>query len=123
LSPLIIGRIFVGYGAGLGICVGPIYLSEITPSNKGTVGVLTQLGIVLGIFLTQAIGLRLATPHQWRIVPMVAGLLSTAQVLCTPLIAESPEWLHRLGRREAQKVAERRLWRVQLGRICGFIDA
>jgi MFS family permease len=33
------GRGLVGIGAGLGICVGPIYLSEIAPSKiRGSVG-------------------------------------------------------------------------------------
>jgi MFS family permease len=36
---LLVGRGLVGIGAGLGICVGPIYLSEIAPAKiKGSVG-------------------------------------------------------------------------------------
>lgn len=36
---LIIGRLLVGVGAGLGICVGPVYVSEIAPpKRRGSVG-------------------------------------------------------------------------------------
>lgn len=37
--PMGLGRLFVGLGAGLGLCVGPIYLSELAPEKiRGSVG-------------------------------------------------------------------------------------
>ncbi|GJE86819.1 MFS general substrate transporter [Phanerochaete sordida] len=111
LWPLIIGRVLVGVGAGFGLCVGPIFLSEIAPSKiQGAVGVLTQFAIVIGIMITQAMGLRLATPHEWRLVLVFSAALSFGQLLLSPLIVESPVWLHRRGLLTDKAAASRKLW-------------
>ncbi|KAI0698474.1 general substrate transporter [Cytidiella melzeri] len=113
LSPLILGRVLIGIGAGFGLCVGPIFLSEIAPMKiQGAVGVLTQLAIVVGIMVTQAMGLRLATPHEWRIVLVFSSALSILQLLCSPAIVESPSWLHRHGFLQEKAAASRKLWTV-----------
>lgn len=101
----------VGIGAGLGLCVGPIFLSEIAPSKiQGAVGVLTQFAIVIGIMITQAMGLQLATPHDWRVVLLFSGVLSVGQLLLAPMIVESPTWLHRHGLLQEKAAASRSLW-------------
>ncbi|KAI0646783.1 general substrate transporter [Trametes meyenii] len=112
LSPLIIGRLLTGVAAGLGLCVGPVYISEIAPSKiKGAVGVLTQFAIVIGIMITQAMGLQLATPRTWRAVLLFSSALSIAQLLVGPIIVESPVWLNRHGLLRAKDASARRLWR------------
>ncbi|KAJ7756825.1 general substrate transporter [Mycena maculata] len=106
-----LGRLFVGVGSGIGLCVGPIYLSEIAPKKiSGNVGVLTQLGIVLGIMITQAIGLRFATPTEWRTVLFFSAAASVAQFFLSSLMVESPAWLGAKGQVEPKKVASRKLW-------------
>ena len=117
----------MGTGAGFGLCVGPIFLAEIAPSKiKGAVGmwphtgsfrvsnfcagVLTQFAIVIGIFVTQAMGLRLATPESWRIVLVFAAVLSFAQLAVSGFIVESPSWLARHGLLADQKHAAQKLW-------------
>jgi len=108
-----LGRFLVGVGAGIGLCVGPIYLSEIAPSKiSGNVGVLTQLGIVLGIMITQAIGLRFATPTQWRSVLFLSAAASVVQFFLSSVMVESPVWLAGKGQIEPRKVAARKLWGV-----------
>ncbi|RPD65842.1 general substrate transporter [Lentinus tigrinus ALCF2SS1-7] len=111
LSPLVIGRLLTGVAAGVGLCVGPIYISEIAPSKiKGSVGVLTQFAIVIGIMSTQAMGLKLATPLTWRIVLLFSSVLSLAQLLAGPMIVESPVWLSRHGLLRDKDASARRLW-------------
>ncbi|KAI0075467.1 general substrate transporter [Panus rudis PR-1116 ss-1] len=111
LAPLIIGRVLVGLGAGFGLCVGPIFVSEIAPSKiKGAVGVLTQFAIVIGIMTTQAIGLRWSTPHDWRLVLLTSAALSFVQLILGPFIVESPTWLSRHKHLDKKKVAARKLW-------------
>ncbi|KAJ6500428.1 general substrate transporter [Mycena sanguinolenta] len=111
VSILGLGRLLVGVGSGIGLCVGPIYLAEIAPSKiSGNVGVLTQLGIVLGIMITQAIGLRFATPTEWRSVLFVSAAGSAAQFLLSGLVVESPAWLGGKGQVEPRKAVARRLW-------------
>ncbi|KAI0713278.1 general substrate transporter [Earliella scabrosa] len=112
LSPLIIGRLLTGVSAGLGLCVGPIYISEIAPSKiKGSVGVLTQFAIVIGIMITQSMGLQLATPRTWRVVLLFSSGLSLAQLLIGPAIVESPVWLNRHGLLRDKDASARRLWK------------
>jgi MFS transporter, SP family, solute carrier family 2 (facilitated glucose transporter), member 3 len=73
-------------------------------------GVLTQLGIVLGIMITQAMGLRLASPTEWRIVLFFSFVLSAAQVLFSLFVVESPAWLGGNGKLGEKKAATKRLW-------------
>ena len=121
-------RLFIGIGSGVGLCVGPIYLAEIAPPRIGGnvgkslfpaqlrstlmfhKGVLTQLAIVLGIMITQAVGLRLATPTQWRVVLFLSFILSAAQLLLSPAVAESPAWLEGSGHPEESAIVRRKLW-------------
>ena len=125
----LVARLLTGVSAGLGLCVGPIYISEIAPSKiKGSVGelvrgivcannvlilfvgVLTQFAIVIGIMITQAMGLRLATPRTWRIVLLISSGLALAQLLVGPFIVESPVWLNRHGLLRDKDASARRLW-------------
>jgi hypothetical protein len=60
--------------------------------------------------ITQAIGLRLATPTRWRAVLFFSCALSAAQLLLSPLIAESPVWLSAKEKPEESAMIRRRLW-------------
>ncbi|KAI9569520.1 general substrate transporter [Boletus coccyginus] len=111
-----LGRFLVGVAAGIGICVGPIYLSEIAPPEiKGRLGVLTQLAIVVGIMVTQIMGFGLATPTQWRLVLLISSAISATQYLLAPAIAESPAYLFRKGLTVERKAVIRSLWGHQSG--------
>lgn len=101
-------RFVVGIGSGLGLVISPLYLSEIAPSKiSGNVGVLTQLGIVLGIFLTQLIGLIFATPSGWRLVFLYSFALGVVQWLASSLMVNPPR---RLSSKEEIYSVERRIW-------------
>lgn len=60
--------------------------------------------------LTQALGLYLATPHQWRFVLVVSLAVSTVQLLLSSFVVESPAYLSRNGLRNETKAIEQRLW-------------
>ncbi|KAF9532430.1 general substrate transporter [Crepidotus variabilis] len=108
---LSLGRFLIGVASGLGLCVTPIYLAEIAPSSiSGSVGVLAQMSIVIGIMVTQSIGLNLATPETWRYVFLVSFAISAVQLVAAPAIVESPSFLLTQSRQEDQKNAARRLW-------------
>ncbi|KAF8510220.1 general substrate transporter [Hysterangium stoloniferum] len=110
VPPLVIGRLFVGIGSGLGLCVVPAYLSEISPpAIKGSVGVLNQLGIVVGILLTQIFGIFLSAPTLWRFIPLIAAAFALAQLLLSPLAVDSPAWLSVKHLPDA-KIAATLLW-------------
>ena len=72
--------------------------------------------------ITQAMGLRLATPHEWRIVLVFSSALSIAQLFFSTAIVESPTWLHRHGLLQEKAAASRRLWTVtEAPRRCMFL--
>ncbi|KAF9027161.1 general substrate transporter [Hymenopellis radicata] len=101
VTGLCLGRFLVGVSAGVGLCVSPVYISEITPKDmKGKVGVLTQLGIVLGICGTQMIGLYMGSKQGgWRWVFAGSSVVGIVQVLLgiSGTVVESPEWLKAHG--------------------------
>ncbi|KAF8876044.1 general substrate transporter [Gymnopilus junonius] len=108
---LLFGRFLIGVASGLGLCVGPIYLAEIAPSEiSGSVGVLTQLSIVFGIMVTQFAGLTLASPSAWRFVFFISFCLSVFQFFSSSMIVESPTFLLGKHRLDEHKDAARRLW-------------
>lgn len=83
-------------------------------------GVLTQFAIVIGIMVTQGMGLQLATPRQWRFVLLFSTILSVAQIVVSPLIIESPTWLDRHGLLREKDKASRRVW--QSGQVMRSTD-
>lgn len=108
IPTLALGRILVGFGAGIGISVGPVFLGELAPpSARGSTGVLFQLAIVIGILTTQGVGLSLARPWVWRFVPFVSATLALLQLVLSRTVPESHAWLEGNARgQEAQKVRE-----------------
>ncbi|KAJ3503651.1 hypothetical protein NLJ89_g8336 [Agrocybe chaxingu] len=108
---LLLGRVIIGLGNGLSLCVGPIFLAEIAPSSiSGSIGVLTQLAIVFGIMITQFIGINLATPALWRFVFFISFCLAALQAFSASVVVESPAFLLKQGRLEDHKHAAYRLW-------------
>ena len=89
-----------------------IVLVEYIDINSRILGVLTQFAIVMGIMVTQAMGLKLATPHEWRVVLLFSFSLAAAMLLASPLIVESPIYLARHGRAEEKALATRWLWGI-----------
>ncbi|KAL4065448.1 general substrate transporter [Scleroderma citrinum] len=112
-----VGRFFVGVAAGIGICVGPIYLAEVAhPDIRGSIGIGTQLAIVIGIMVTQVMGFVFATPRHWRLVLLFSTALSALQYFTSCFVTESPIYLKRLGLLDQQKHAVQHLWGNDLRR-------
>jgi len=115
---LLLGRFLTGCGAGIGLCTGPVFLAEIAPSNiRGSVGVLTQLAIVLGIMITQLLGLRMATPTLWRLVLLFSSVASVVQLCLSQFIVETPVWLKQNGKPEDSRAVQSFLFQEP-----GFVD-
>lgn len=111
VASLSFGRFLVGVGSGVGICLGPIYIAEIAPSKiSGSVGVLTQLGIVLGIMFTQIAGFRFSTPTEWRLVLFLSSFIGLVQFLTSYLVVETPAWLSARNQLEERKASSTLLW-------------
>jgi hypothetical protein len=89
-SVILIGRTIIGIGCGINTVLVPIYLSHISPIQiRGSVGVMNQLAIVIGIFTAQLISLPLSTPFIWRWIFIISVALSTLQLISAPLVNEN----------------------------------
>ncbi|CAB9514104.1 family 2, facilitated glucose transporter member [Seminavis robusta] len=105
-----IGRIFVGIVAGIATAVVPTYFSEISPiAIRGAVGTMHQLGITVGILLSQALSTpslnMLGSQDKWQwlfAVPVFCGLL---EVIVLPFCPESPSYLYTTQGKEAARQA------------------
>lgn len=79
---IIISRLLFGIQGGMSCGLIPTYLTEISPGNlRGATGVIHQLGITIGIFVSQLLGFRqiLGKGHLWPFllaipaVPAIVG--------------------------------------------------
>ncbi|XP_021900932.1 probable polyol transporter 4 [Carica papaya] len=94
---LIIGRLVVGIGIGLGVTVAPVYIVEISPTV--TRGFLTSfleifmnLGILLG-YVSNYVFSGFPVHINWRIMLAVGILPSIFIGIALFVIPESPRWL------------------------------
>jgi len=123
-GPLVLGRLLQGVSAGLIGVVVPLYLAECLGASsrgKGT-GIfqwLLTLGIVaaalVGMYFSYRVGAvsRLGDPAKvlafedtaWRSIFWVSLPPGLLFILGSVLVAESPRWLFRKGRKEAARAA------------------
>ncbi|XP_038047453.1 solute carrier family 2, facilitated glucose transporter member 3-like [Patiria miniata] len=107
---LIIGRTIVGLNCGINTGIVPMYLSEVSPFNlRGAISVMNQLGVTIGILLSQILGLPvlLGTDDLWSVCLGFAAVPAVFQLLSLPFCPESPRYL--LIIKDKQKNAEKAL--------------
>lgn len=105
-----VGRIFVGTVAGVATSVVPTYLSEVSPiAIRGAIGTLHQLGITVGILVSQALSTPslnlLGSQEKWQwlfAVPVLCGLL---EIVILPFCPESPSYLYGTKGKDAARQA------------------
>lgn len=93
---LIAGRFFAGLISGLFMGVAPLYLSEIPPLNsRGKIGSLNQLGLTIGIFVANILGMPqlLGTSTLWPVLVSFTLLPMFIQIIGLPFCVESPKYL------------------------------
>lgn len=107
------GRVLIGISCGVSSTVAPTYLSEIAPPNKkGLFGTSFQLGVTIGIVVSQVFGLEwiFGTNENWPICFALGAAPAVLQILLTFISPESPAWL--AGRGDIQE-AEKSLLQLQ----------
>lgn len=93
---LMLGRLLVGWSAGAGSGLCPLYLTEIAPINlRGSVGVMHQFALVFGILLAQVLGLKsvLGTEEGWPILLALTCAPNIISYILLPFCPESPRFL------------------------------
>ncbi|CAD5118269.1 DgyrCDS6987 [Dimorphilus gyrociliatus] len=117
---LIIGRLLIGFSCGAGAGIVPMYLTEIAPVRiRGAMGVLHQLALTSGIFVSQAIGLRqiLGSADRWPILLAAIGLPCLLSGCVLYFMPDSPR--HLLLNKKDRDAAEKALKRL---RNCSNVD-
>ena len=123
-EPLVLGRLLQGISAGLIGVVVPLYLAEcLTPSNRGKGTAIFQWLLTLGIVTAALVGMyfsfrvdevtKLGDPAKllafkdtaWRSIFWVSLPPGLLFVIGSLLVAESPRWLFRRGKKDAAYTA------------------
>lgn len=123
-GPLVFGRLLQGVSAGLIGVVVPLYLAEcLTAANRGKGTGVFQWLLTLGIVSAAVVGIyfsirvddvaKLGDPEKlfafkdtaWRSIFWVSLPPGVLFVIGTLMVAESPRWLLRQGKKEAAAVA------------------
>ncbi|XP_019425031.1 PREDICTED: probable plastidic glucose transporter 3 isoform X2 [Lupinus angustifolius] len=114
---MLLGRLFVGTGMGLGPPVAALYVAEVSPpSVRGTFGGLTQIATCLGLMSSLFIGFPAkGVVGWWRVCFWVSIVPAAALALFMEICAESPHWLLKRGRSvEAEAEFEKLLGAVHV---------
>ncbi|CAN0858656.1 Probable plastidic glucose transporter 3 [Linum grandiflorum] len=104
---MLLGRLFVGTGMGLGPPVAALYVAEVSPAHvRGTYGSLTQTATCLGLMGSLYIGFPAKiTMGWWRICFWVSVIPAASLAFLMQFCAESPYWLLKRGRSAEAEVA------------------
>eukprot|EP00922_Rhytidocystis_sp_ex-Travisia-forbesii_P025961 GHVS01038061.1.p1 GENE.GHVS01038061.1~~GHVS01038061.1.p1 ORF type:complete len:811 (+),score=73.03 GHVS01038061.1:148-2433(+) len=98
---LLIGRLFVGAGIGIGFVMFSTYISEIAPADRRGQLVTCQE-------VAQCAGVNTFTPDRWRALLAAPGVVALIQMFGILFLPESPRWLISRGRTaDAQDVIRR----------------
>jgi sugar porter (SP) family MFS transporter len=89
---LMVGRMVVGLGVGIGEAIDPMYIAEIAPAHvRGELVSWAEAGVAIGVVLGFASSL---LGVGWRIMLALGGILPLAMLyLATFVLPESPRWL------------------------------
>ncbi|XP_072271558.1 solute carrier family 2, facilitated glucose transporter member 11-like isoform X1 [Pyxicephalus adspersus] len=93
---LIIGRFLIGFNAGVGICVQPLYLGEIAPKKiRGLTTVGINIFLTVGILTGQILGLRevMGGENTWSLLLATCAIPALLQLIFLPFFPESPRYL------------------------------
>lgn len=93
---LIAGRFFIGLNCGINTALVPMYLTEIaTVPMRGALGTVSQLGVTVGLLLSQILGLKdiLGSKELWPFLFGFAFVPAVMQLIMLPFCPESPRYL------------------------------
>ncbi|XP_062090814.1 probable plastidic glucose transporter 2 [Humulus lupulus] len=114
LAGMLLGRLFVGTGMGLGPPVAALYVTEVSPAFvRGTYGSLIQIATCLGIMGALLVGIPVKDiAGWWRVCFWVSTIPATILALAMIFCAESPSWLYKQGKAAEAEVEFEKLFGV-----------
>ena len=95
---LLLGRMFVGLGVGVGLAIDPLYIAEVTPAKyRGELVTWSEIATNIGIVLGFSTGLFLGGMEdsaEWRLMFLLGCIMPVIMiVLVYTVMPESPRWL------------------------------
>ncbi|XP_015898271.1 probable plastidic glucose transporter 2 isoform X1 [Ziziphus jujuba] len=112
IAGMLLGRLLVGAGMGLGPPVVSLYVTEVSPAFvRGTYGSFIQLGTCLGLMAALFVGIPVKEiAGWWRVCFWLSTIPAATLALGMVFCAESPHWLYKQGKTaEAEAEFERLL--------------
>lgn len=112
LELMLAGRLFVGFGLGIGAPVLSLYISEVSPTQvRGVYGSFAQIATCIGMLVALVAGLPIhSNPSWWRGCFWISTIPVILLLFGMEFCAESPRWLFKNSRwYEAEHELER-LW-------------
>jgi SP family myo-inositol transporter-like MFS transporter 13 len=103
---MILGRVVVGLGVGVGSLIVPLYISELAPaSRRGRLVVISVLFVTFGQLVAYTIGLLLSPPRlspdtSWRWTLGLGAAPAIFQAFLMIAMPETPRWQLLHSRRE-----------------------
>ncbi|XP_054838634.1 solute carrier family 2, facilitated glucose transporter member 2 [Eublepharis macularius] len=94
---IIAGRLITGLYGGIVSGIAPLYVGEIAPTPlRGALGTFHQLAIVIGILISQVLGLHFLLGNEtlWPLLLALSGSAAVFQLLMLFLCPESPRYLY-----------------------------
>ncbi|KAF8393388.1 hypothetical protein HHK36_021631 [Tetracentron sinense] len=100
LEGMLLGRLLVGAGMGLGPPVASLYVAEVSPAFvRGTYGSFIQIATCIGLMGSLFIGIPAkGVVGWWRVCFWVSAIPAAMLALAMEFCAESPHWLYKQGR-------------------------
>ncbi|CAH9102896.1 unnamed protein product [Cuscuta epithymum] len=100
LAGMLLGRILVGIGLGVGPPVASLYVAEVSPAHvRGTFGSSIQIATCVGLMGAFVVGVPVKSiMGWWRICFWVSVIPAAALAFGMIFCAESPYWLYKQGR-------------------------
>ena len=94
-SMLLIGRMFIGWGVGIGLAIDPLYISEVTPAkHRGELVTWSEIALNVGIVFGFSTGLFLSgidDDREWRVMFMLGGIMPIIMIIVVfTIMPESP---------------------------------
>ncbi|XP_008278314.1 solute carrier family 2, facilitated glucose transporter member 2 [Stegastes partitus] len=110
---VIAGRAVMGFYCGLSSGLVPMYIGEIAPKDyRGALGTIHQLGAVIGILISQIVGLDfvLGNDTMWPLLLGLSGAPAVLQSVLLLVCPESPRYLYIvLGKKQQARLSLLRL--------------